>query len=60
MTSTIPQSRRLYFIDGPARGQTAFRPRSPSRLTWDDEHGTAHAYRRVVHFRSAHFYRLAS
>jgi hypothetical protein len=50
-------NQRVYFIDGPARGQSNLRPSSPSRLIWDDVDGGAHPYRRVTHFRSAHFYR---
>jgi hypothetical protein len=52
-------NQRVYFIDGPARGQSMLTPRQPSRLTWDDEHGAVHTYRRVTRFRSAHFYRHA-
>jgi hypothetical protein len=57
MTTNIPTSQRVYFIDGPARGRSMLSPRQPSRLTWADGHGAAHTYRRVTHFRTAHFYR---
>jgi hypothetical protein len=59
MTTNIPINQRVYFIDGPARGQSLLTPRQPSRVTWDDEHGVVHTYRRVIRFRSAHFYRHA-
>jgi hypothetical protein len=49
----------VYFIDGPARGQSMLKPRQPSRPTWNDDHGTVHTYRSVTRFRSAHFYRYA-
>jgi hypothetical protein len=57
MTANTPMNQRVYFIDGPARGQSMLTPRQPPRLTWDDEHGAVHTYRRVTRFRSAHFYR---
>jgi hypothetical protein len=47
----------VYFIDGPARGRSMLSPRQPARLTWDNQHGAAHTYSRVTHFRTAHFYR---
>ena len=48
---------RMYFIDGPAQGRTILRSGSPSLLTWDDADGATHPYRRMTHFRNAHFYR---
>jgi len=57
VSTAITTNRRIFFIDGPARGRSMLHPRAPSRLTWGDEHGTAHAYRRVTYFRTAHFYR---
>jgi hypothetical protein len=39
MPTNTPMNQRVYFIDGPARGQSMLTPRQPSRLTWDDEHG---------------------
>jgi hypothetical protein len=38
----------VYFIDGPARGQSMLKPRQPSRPTWNDDHGTVHTYRSVT------------
>lgn len=52
-----PISQRVYFIDGPARGQSMLSPRVPGRLSWDDGDATAHAYQRVTRFRSTYFYR---
>lgn len=48
---------RVYFVDGPAGGTSLPAGRAQARLSWHDEHGTAHAYRRVTNLRGTHFYR---
>jgi hypothetical protein len=57
VTITTLTDHRVYFVDGPAAGKSMLTTPSGPRLSWDDEHGTAHAYRRVTRFRGTHFYR---
>jgi hypothetical protein len=57
MTTNTIADRRIYFIDGPAAGRSLLTTRCAPRLTWDDEHGTSHGYRRVTNLRGTDFYR---
>jgi hypothetical protein len=57
MPTNTPARQRVYFIDGPARGQSMLTRRQPARMMWDDDDGAIYAYRRVTRFRGAHFYR---
>jgi hypothetical protein len=57
MTAKIPANQRVYFIDGLASGRSIVSLHQPSHLTRDDEHSGVYQYRRVTHFRSAHFNR---
>jgi hypothetical protein len=57
MNNTTRTHQRVYFVDGPAAGTSLRASGSQPRLSWDDEHGAAHAYRRVTNLRGTHFYR---
>jgi hypothetical protein len=54
---TALANQRIYFVDGPAAGRSQRTDRPTLRLSWDDELGNAHGYRRLANFRGSHFYR---